>query len=205
MDRCPTCIKGKLVKSGSHLFCDTCTYSQFVITQEYLDASVDMLAVLVSNTKFPTVKDVARTILHHIELHLPKLDDHLTNIISGKAEYISGLIDNVEQQAINLQIGKDVLNGQDAEQQLRCQCGSEDFHMVSAGKLLCKACGAGYEYNEPSGLYLPIFLCECGCAAYEKEDDSNMVTCHGCGAIYLHDEVNDIFRGIKSNDSGRKG
>jgi hypothetical protein len=123
--------------------------------------------------------------LDHIAMHLPQLDLYLTSVVNGQEELGSAIMMAAEAQAINLQIGQDILNPDEAEQSLRCQCGFEGgFRMVKVNELLCDSCGAEYNYNETSGLYEPVFLCACGWAAYEEED-KHIVGCSNCGTPYM--------------------
>lgn len=197
MNKCPVCKTGNLTKSGSHLFCDKCNFSQFVLTDDYLSACVNLLAELVSNTKFPSHKEFGAALMYHIAMHLPRLDDWLATIVSGKTELLEQIYDGVVSAAVNLQIGGKTFNEQEARESLRCQCGHDDFELVKVSELHCKKCKAKYVYNQEEGIYEPYFLCEfCGQASYEVLDPSSGLCLCVCGALYVHDEVNHIFRRV---------
>lgn len=185
-ERCPVCVKGKITLSGSHKYCDNCDYSVFVVTQGYLDSCVILLSDLTSNTKFPSKSAFAETVFYHIEHHLPMLNRYLETIMGGRQAFGATMLLAVETQAINLQIGEELLNAEDAVRQLRCQCGADDFHVQSPSRLVCKTCNALYIYEEAEGIYKPDFLCKCGFAAYNTDDDdSPLVQCKQCNKVYM--------------------
>lgn len=194
MNKCPVCKTGNLVKSGAHLYCDKCSFSQFVLTDDYMNACINLLAELVSNTKFPGPKEFGSALMYYIAMHLPQLDDWLATVVSGKNELLEQIYDSVVAAAINLQIGEETFNEQEARESLRCQCGCDDFELVKVGELHCRGCNAKYVYNHEEGIYEPYFLCECGQAAYTTLDDY-LCQCV-CGALYIHDETNHIFRRV---------
>ena len=196
MNKCPVCKTGNLVKSGAHLYCDKCSFSQFVLTDDYLQACIHLLAELVSNTKFPGPKEFGSALMYHIAMHLPRLDDWLATIVSGKTELLEQIYNGVIAAAINLQIGEEAFNEQEARESLRCQCGCYDFELVKVGELYCRGCKAKYVYNHEEGIYEPYFLCECGQATYEVLDTRSGLCQCVCGALYIHDETNHIFRRV---------
>lgn len=182
--KCFVCKTGHMTQSGSHMYCDKCNFTHFVVTPGYIDACVVLLAELVSNTKFNSRKDVARAVFEHITSHLPHLDNYISTVVNGQEALGGTLLPAIETQAINLQIGITVHNPETAANNLRCQCGSESFHMVSVGKLDCKECTAEYKYQESSGTFQPTFLCKCGSAAWYDEDD-HLVLCKSCDKPYM--------------------
>lgn len=187
MNKCPVCKTGALLPSGSHVFCDKCNFSSFIMTQGYIDSCIVVLAELTSNTKFTDKRAFATTVLGHIAQHLPMLDTYLNTIVDGRQELGTSIFKAVEDQAINLQLGEEVLNATAAAYNLRCQCGNEDFYMVSPGKLVCtnEDCEAVYLYDEAQGNYQPEFLCKCGSASYIEDEGEPIVQCNGCAAAYL--------------------
>lgn len=183
-EKCYVCKTGHMSKSGSHLYCDKCNFSRFIVTNEYIDSCVVVLADLVSNTKYATKQDLARSVFVHIASHLPMLDQYLSTVVNGQEALGGVLFPAIEAQAVNLQIGTDILNPEEAVKSLRCQCGSESFNMHSPSKVVCAKCTATYRYQESSGKFMPEFLCQCGCAAY-TEEDKFIVTCSGCDKPYM--------------------
>lgn len=194
MIRCPMCVTGLLTKSGCHIYCDKCSYTSFEMTQDYIHQASCLLAELVSNTKYPTRHELGRSILANIEMHLPKLDLFFSNIVVGRTEFLAKIMESVEDLAINLQIGADIVNEVTAEKQLRCTCGAEDFKMLTVGSLACK-CGAYFKINVATGMYVPVFQCSCGCIRHSIID-ALLVECDDCGLAFLHNSEEDTFKQI---------
>lgn len=184
--KCLNCKTGKLEVSGSHKYCDKCNHVEFVLTSDYVDACVVVLSELVSNTKFEDRKALGRTLLQHISDHLPMLERVLGTMIQGRAEFMASMMETVEDQAINLVLGGETLNEEEAEKTLTCRCGCEKFVINGPFELSCEDCGAPFFYNEDRGIYLPLFKCDCG--SIRVAIDGSLGTCKECNAGYLYNK-----------------
>lgn len=185
MNKCPVCKTGKMKLSGCYTYCYSCSYSHFIMTNDYLDASAMFLGQLVSNAYFSDRKALGKFMLELIEQHLPMLEQHLRSIATGQANFLAGIMTTVEDHAINLQIGPDKFNVEEAEDGLKCQCGATEFTMVTPGHLVCE-CSAQFKYNEDKGIFLPTFQCGvCNNITFDSID-SVLIECRECKAAHRY-------------------
>lgn len=192
--KCPTCITGNLNTSGCHQYCDKCNFSQFSINDDYLENCKDILATLVSNTRFNDEMAFGAVLMEHVVHHLPRFSVWLSQVHSGKEEFLDMLLEQVKSRAINLQIDQQVRN-EEKDNSLVCQCGGNDFLARTVGEIYCTHCNARYDYEEERGEYTPYFLCQCSGVSYTSLDTkSGMCECDTCGILYLHDPINKLFR-----------
>lgn len=175
-NRCPLCEKGQLTRSGAHDYCSDCVYTGFNITEDYKHACNNVLATLCSNTKFGSQSDYEGLLERHMFMHMPRYYNWLESVTTGRMRMLSKIAEEVKQSAINLQIGHDINNPEEAANDLVCQCGSNAFKTyLLPSRLVCESCDALYVYNENEGIYMPEFLCRCGYAAYEVLEDRKSV------------------------------
>lgn len=195
--KCLLCKTGNVVLSGSFEYCDNCRYCRFVVTDDYIDACTKVLAVLMSNTNFNDSEAAAYFVNEHIKNHLPKLFDFLTSLENGMQQLTDEIIKLTFDQAVNLQIGGKIVGESEEPDDLVCQCGCTVFKPIDNFKTMCMGCGALYKSSsETNGRYEPEFLCECGYAAYETEEGTNLVHCKGCGQPFLHIMPADYFERV---------
>ncbi len=197
MKSCPSCNTGKLELSGAHLYCNKCSYSQFVANNDYIDACAVVVGSLLSNTAFSNDRGVMEVVERYIYMHLPQLYSFMQSLAQGQQTFLKNFTEASKTQAINLQVGVHIHNKEEKARDLRCQCGSDTFNMVKVGELVCDHCDAKYEYDEDDGSYQPYFLCKCGQATYEEIDEPGLIACKGCGSLHLHDSKNKIFRRVQ--------
>lgn len=197
MTKCALCKTGKVTSSGSHDFCDNCGYSAFKVTDDYIHVCSNLLATLCSNTKFVMKEDYEAILERYIYMHLPRLYNWLETIATGRQRALADIAEVVQQSAVNLQIGHDINNPQEAANDLACQCGSDDFAIQTAAMIVCMNCTAVYKYDKDRGIYYPEFLCSCKWASYEEIDSrSGLVACNNCSKAYVHDKEYGIFRQV---------
>lgn len=184
-EKCFVCKTGNMTLSGSHLYCDSCSFTRFVVTNDYIDACVVVLADLVSNTQFNNRKDVANALFEHIEKHLPMLDQYLNTVTNGQKNLGGILFSAVEAQAINLKIGTEHINPVEVAKKLVCACGDNRFHSPNkVSEVVCTSCNAPYDYKEDTGMFEPRFLCKCGYTSWYDEDD-HLILCKQCDKPYM--------------------
>jgi hypothetical protein len=192
-EKCPTCVTGNLERSGSHMFCDNCNFSMFVMTPDYMSAASGLLAELFSNTAFRNNEEFEATASYHIATHLPLFSNFLERLESGKEEFLTKFLITVKDTAINLQIGAEVLN-EEENNDLRCSCGETQFNQIKVGELACRVCEAIYKWDEDKSKYMPWFLCVCGDTKVNFSDDgSNLCSCGMCDKLYMYNKRNDTF------------
>lgn len=180
--KCPLCKTGSMIQSGTQQYCDKCVYSSFVVTDDYVQACTNVLAVLCSNTQFNNDQDYEAMIERYIVMHMPQLWNWIESTVSGRQRMISAIAAGVKDSAVNIEVPS-----------LVCTCGSHDFHMLSVSELSCKRCAAGFRYDQENDIYVPAFKCECGSIGVQHIED-NLVACRGCNRAYLHDSVNGVYR-----------
>ena len=194
MKQCPVCKSGKVVQSGTHEYCNNCNYSQFMLTDNYIDSCVNVMATLTSNTRFASKEVYQNIVRQHIYKHLPVLSYWL-NTLQHEANFIDRFCEDTMTQAINLVIDQEVIN-EEKNNDLVCQCGCSSFNLVTQRELTCVDCGALFEYDEAQGIYVPYFLCSCGNVKYEEIDLSGLCECTQCQTAYIHDKEHKIFRRV---------
>lgn len=183
MKKCPSCIVGNLIQTGAHVDCDKCEYSAFVMTEYYIDSCAVVIGELVSNIKFNDNNALRRIVLAHTRRHLPMFDAYLDSLESGETQFMASFMMKVKDNAINLQIGPEMLNEEQAVQALKCSCGAADFSIISPFKLKCK-CGATFKYSEVMGRYMPDFICY-KCENFSFNDiDKILFECADCKVAY---------------------
>jgi hypothetical protein len=192
--KCYVCKSGNLVASGCHEYCDNCSFSRFIVTENYIDSCVALLGELVSNTRFDNEVALSKFVFHQIKDHLPKLHSFMEDV-ADSSSFVYMLMDGIKSQSINLQIDSSMINAKE-DDSFKCSCGSESAQQLSAHEIVCTQCGCKYFYSEENGRYEPEFICECGCTSYEQEDGSALANCTQCYTLYVHDEVHSIFRRV---------
>lgn len=199
MNKCPTCLIGDLKQSGSHIYCNSCTYRRFEITHDYLDTACLLLAVLISNTHFKDEAALVSTVYSYIGRHVPHMQQWFDSIVSGSPETLATIVDRVRASAVNVVIGEQPVGTQEEPStDLVCSCGCKTFIMHEVGKLFCERCVSPYLVNQDDGKYYPVFKCgECGSSSCIHVD-SNVHECSECLTTYVFDKVNFKFRMVTS-------
>lgn len=164
MSKCPICSKGSLVVSGSHEFCDACTFTRFIVTPDYIESSKVLVATLLSNTSYPNEDTLIESVGLLIEMHLPMLYSYMRSMVNGQEAFLIKFTREVDSHCINLQVGPKKHNEQELPRDLVCSCGSTNFYRQDKiTSLKCRGCSAGFEYNKYTHRYEPIFSCTfCG-------------------------------------------
>jgi len=181
--KCLACSTGVLKQSGNHMYCDSCEFSSFIVTDGYVDACSAVIGLLISNTEFSNEEQLKLFVLTLIDKHLPMLANYMHTIVSNKEGLLKVIVEAAKIHAVNLVIGDDVMNEKDDD--LVCTCGSEQFSMEAPGKLRCIKCGDSYAYNEESQLYERKFVCVgCGHTVYSVLDEY-LAICNKCSLGYF--------------------
>lgn len=181
--KCPSCTTGTLEPSGSHVYCNNCSFTQFTVTPDYINAACTLLGVLYSNVKYRSAKAFRISIVDSIATHIPLLHEGLQRITAGR-EGILGLIESsIKTQAINLQIESFTHNP--ASKELTCNCGDSNISLKSVGEAVCLSCGA--QFKSDGDTYRPKFECSCGCIRYE-DIGAGLWVCASCSKAYAGSE-----------------
>ncbi|MNH03673.1 hypothetical protein D3C79_629420 [compost metagenome] len=170
----------RLKQSGSHAYC-VCGFTIFVVSPEYIEASKAFIGMLVSNTKYPDAQSFGESVFRLVDMHLPKLQQHIEAIVNGQEEFINMMLTDIIPHAINLHIGPESHNLEEVPQDLECSCGSTDFTFdkTSIGKISCNSCGAKFQFKVLYNRFMPEFTCtQCGCN--KANDDGMIFACDSC-------------------------
>lgn len=150
MDRCPVCIIGTLKVSGSHMYCNKCTFSTFTMTQDYIDVCAKVVGLLISNTQFESMPKFHLHIDQLVEAHLPKLHLFMDSITTGYSIFMVSFTDVAIAHAVNVTIGPS----------FNCSCGSttyEEPELQAAQRLAyCGECGAPYIMDETRNTFVRV-------------------------------------------------
>lgn len=201
--KCFVCKTGNLSVSGCHEYCDNCNFSRFVVTEDYIDSCVLVLASLCSNTKFNNETGLMSFIHMNIESHLPRLHDFMKTMTGDPYLFLKMIMDDTLSQAINVQLGDAKVNAVEKGRDLQCACGCTDFQPGEKYPLevWCKYCMAKFIFNNELGIYEPEFVCECGYMAWDTVDkESGLSECMHCNAAYIHNATDNTFTRVTSDD-----
>lgn len=194
--KCIACKTGNLTPSGSFLYCDNCSHSEFSMTDDYVEAATNLLATLVSNTEFKDHDTFVRFVGYLTSRHLPQLDMWLSNLTTSKVDL--QILNQIKERAINLQI-EEVTHNEEENLELICRCGSASFNQLEINEIECTDCKAKYVYSHDSHLYEPYFSCQCGGVNYYNADEEGMVVaCGECDQLYIHSIAEKKFLKIES-------
>lgn len=183
--KCPMCNTGNLKKTGCHIDCDQCAFSEFNLTNEYIESAKVLLGEVMSNRVFNSLEDYHVFVERNIQVHLPQVLAYLDRVIVGRTVLVRIIAESVIDHAINLHIGTEEHNIKE-DNTLVCKCGETDFEMENVGNLHCKSCHAGFRWDEEASMYVPKLLCKCGSITANKVDESGLSNCTECGKMYMY-------------------
>lgn len=171
--KCYSCKHGNVTQSGSHLYCDNCNFSAFVITSEYISDCAAMMGTLVSNTKFDSVEGYRDTVLGFIDIHQPVFSAYLHQELDKHAfdKFFTTFLEEVVVHSVNLQgpmfstlnAGEKIVpldkvtTKNDTALNLCVACGHPSIAHIDRIIAECsrEECGQAYRINKVGG-YTPI-------------------------------------------------
>lgn len=192
MDKCYVCTTGKLIKHGCFVYCDTCTYSAFSITDDYISSCAALVGTMVSNTVFKTSEAWSQAIGDYMAIHLPVLTNHVMNHITDdrdRAKFMVAFSSEVLKHSINLEVPPEVGKGSDPKVNTSCVgCGNTVFSKFHESDKICTCERCGLNHRElPNGGLESVFMCNCGSLKYHRVDEL-ISECNNCGKMYVGTE-----------------